>query len=179
MLTGGAYAGKTTLAARLGELGFAVVPEAAIRVIRALDRELGPDEARRWRGHHHLEVQTRIAELQTRLEAEAEASGARIAVCDRGLHDGIAYCRHWGVEVPEPVARAARSAHYDRVFVLDTLSGFEARADSGRIDDRADSLRVRDLLQQVYRDHAHEPVFVPELPLEERLARIRHALEDL
>ena len=179
VLTGGAYAGKTSLAARLGELGFAVVPEAAIRLIRALDQERGPREARHWRRRHRREFQTRIAELQARLEADAEASGALIAVCDRGLHDGIAYCRHWGIDVPEPVARAARGTRYDRVFVLDTLSSFEARAESGRIDDRADSLRVRDLVQQAYREHAHEPVFVPELPLEERLERVRRSLESL
>ncbi len=176
VLTGGPYSGKSTLAGALTELGFALVPEAAIQVIDALGLELGMERARSWRAENHVEFQLRIVRLQLRLEAEAEHSGAELAVCDRGVPDGLAYMRHWRVGPPAELVEAARRARYERVFLLDTLSGVRPRPESGRVDEH-DSLRVRDLLAQVYREHDHEPVPVPERSVAERIELIRSDLE--
>ena len=172
VLTGGPWSGKSTLATRLSERGCAVAPEAAIRVIDALREELGDAPARHWREAHAHAFQLRIAVLQEELEAEAMARGAAVVVCDRGLPDGIAYLRLRGHDVPAELTAAARRVRYDQVLLLDTLSDFRSRPDTGRTDDRADSLRLRELLDAIYREHGHEPLPVPELPLEERLDRI-------
>lgn len=179
VLTGGPYSGKSTVAERLHADGCAVVPEAAMRVIEQLTEELGLEAAQAWRSAHHREFQARIAELQLRLEAAAARRGATLVVCDRGLHDGIAYCRHFGVETPEPLATAVGHTRYDRVFVLDTLRPFRGRPETGRMDGLRDSLRVRDLIREVYREHHHEPVGVPELPVADRVAQIRRSIEEI
>jgi predicted ATPase len=178
VLTGGPWSGKSTLAARLSERGCAVAPEAAIRVIEALREELGEAPALRWRESHAQSFQLRIALLQQELEAEAVGRGATVVVCDRGLPDGIAYLRLRGLEVPVELTAAARRVRYDQVLLLDTLRDFRPRPDTGRIDDRADSLQLRELLEAIYREHGHDPLPVPELPLEERLEHV-WALLDL
>jgi len=176
VLTGGPYSGKSTLAEALSGLGFAVVPEAAIQVIESLGRELGSEAARDWRSANHVEFQLRIVRLQLSLEEQAEQSGAALAVCDRGVPDGLAYMRHWQVEPPAELVEAARRARYERVFLLDTLAGARPRTETGRLDEH-ESERVRDLLAGVYREHDHEPVVVPEKRLEERIQLIRRHLD--
>lgn len=179
VLTGGPFAGKTALAELLRAEGFGVVPEAAIRVIRELTEELGPAGQVRWRRENVARFQARIAALQLQLEHEAAGSGAEWIVCDRGLHDGLAYCRHSGVEPPRVLLGAVRRTRYDAVFVLDTLSGFDARRHTGRSDDRAESFQLRDRIREVYAEHGYAPALVPELPIEERSARIISALAGL
>ena len=90
VVTGGPYAGKTTLVEALRAEGCAVAPEAALQVIAALANELGPERARAWREEHPERFQVRIAELQLELAARAERSGPELVACDRGLLDGIA-----------------------------------------------------------------------------------------
>jgi predicted ATPase len=80
--------------------------------------------------------------------------------------------------VPVELTAAARRVRYDQVLLLDTLRDFRPRPDTGRIDDRADSLQLRELLEAIYREHGHDPLPVPELPLEERLEHV-WALLDL
>jgi len=176
VLTGGPCSGKTTLLEHLRAAGCATAPEAAIQVIRDLTAELGLDGQRSWRDTHWVDFQERVARLQIEHEASAERDGAELLVCDRGLLDGLAYCRYRGVEPPPRLLDLVRSGRYDQVFVLDTLEDFDARLDTGRTDDREDSLRVGALIRSVYREHGYQPVRVPELAVEARAARIlRHA----
>lgn len=177
VLTGGPYSGKSTLAAELCDrhANVALAPEAAIRVIEALNRELGSDRARRFRAEHPDRFQLRIAELQLELEGAASRSGADLIVCDRGLIDGVAYCRHWGVDPPAGLTEALKGASYQRVFLLDTLTSVEPRTDTGRIDDH-ESLRIRDRIYEVYVEFGHDPVQVPSGPLEARLAQLLEIL---
>ena len=177
VLTGGPYSGKSTLAAKLCESGpnVALAPEAAIRVIEELNRELGPREARAWRADQPDRFQLRIAELQLQLEGRAGRSGADLIICDRGLLDGVAYCRHWGVDPPEGLLEALARTSYDRVFLLDTLTQVEPRTETGRIDDH-ESIRIRDRIREVYTEYGHAPVFVPESPMEDRLRQLLEML---
>lgn len=177
VLTGGPYAGKSTLAEELRASGFAVAPEAALLVIEALGRELGAERARAWREHHPDRFQLRIAELQIELEARAQRSGAEWIVCDRGLPDGIAYCRLRGIEPPPDLVELAAGARYDAVLLLETLASFDPRPASGRIDARGDALRLHGLLHAVYVEHRHEPVEIPERSLVERVSLVQDALE--
>jgi predicted ATPase len=179
VITGGAYSGKSTLVERLSHEGFSVAPEAAMQVIEALNAELGLEAATAWRRADPAAFQARIAELQLAAEAAAERSGSALVVCDRGLHDGLAYCRHWGIEAPAALLEALRGRRYDAVFVLETLTGFETRGETGRIDDHTESLQIRDLVDRVYREYDHAPLALPEMPLAERLAEVRRAIDAL
>ncbi len=179
VLTGGPFSGKSTLAEQLGAEGFAVAPEAAIRVIEQLVDELGPERARTWRVSHPHDFQVRIVRLQLELEAEAERSGAEWIVCDRGLLDGIAYCHHWGVPTPSVLEDAVAHTRYYAVLLLDTLASFEARAQTGRVDDHRDSVRLRELIQRVYVEHDYRPVVIPERPPAERAALVREVIATL
>ncbi len=192
VLTGGAWAGKTTLAERMSRPGVRVVPEAALHVIGELTRELGLEEQRRWREEHAVEFQQRIAETQSTWERAAVqpgclgppgpqvagrlaggGAGLDVVVCDRGLPDGLAYLRHARAQVPQALHVALASASYDLVFVLDTLSDFDPRSRSGRSDDLASSLALRDELLRVYAELGHRTLLVPRLPLQQRLRWIR------
>jgi len=177
VLTGGACAGKTTLAHALARRGARMVPEAAMQVIAMLRDELGLEQQARWRAAHVIEFQRRIARLQQESESHALLSSAPRVVYDRALPDGIAYFRHARVEPPEELLELARQAAYDAVFVLDTLRDFRARSDSGRLDDRGVSLALRDALLEVYRDLGYVPKLVPEMTIGERLLWIERELE--
>ncbi len=176
VLTGGPCSGKTTLAEELATLGFAVAPEAALQVIEALAQELGPEPARAWRAAHPDRFQRRIAELQLELEQAAERAGARWVVCDRGIPDGIAYCRYYGIAPPPRVAAAAAAAHYDAVLLLETLTDFRPRRETGRTDDRATSLRLAELIHAVYEELGYQPFRVAAVPVDERLEQARRLL---
>jgi len=177
VITGGAYSGKSTLVEQLSREGLAVAPEAAMQVIEALNAELGLEAATAWRRADPAAFQARIAELQLAAETAAERSGAALVVCDRGLHDGLAYCRHWGIEPPPVLLEALRGRRYDAVFVLETLTGFETRVETGRIDDHAESLRIRDLVNRIYREYDHAPLALREMSLAKRLAEVRRSIE--
>jgi predicted ATPase len=167
VLTGGACSGKTTLLEELRRRGFATVPETAIQVIEELNAQLGVEGQKRWREGHWTEFQAAVAERQLENESSVEPALGGVVFLDRGWLDGIAYCRERGAELPEAL-REARPGRYAGVFLLDTLSRFDARGDTGRLDDSESSTRIRDLLQDVYREHGYKPVRVPEMPVGRR-----------
>ena len=176
VLTGGPCAGKTTLARVLAARGGVLVAEAAIEVITDLCREMGTAAQAEWRARHPVEFQRRIAERQREAERAALARDPGWIVCDRGLPDGLAYLRRAGVEAPPDLASWLHQARYDLVLVLDTLSAFEPRPETGRIDDVADSHALRDALTRAYRELGHAPVFIPAGTLDERIAQLETLL---
>ena len=143
VLTGGDHAGKTTLLEALRAEGYAVVHEAALEVIEELNHELGVDAQRSWRNAHWTRFQARVAQRQRELERAARDSGARALVLDRGLPDGIAFCRLAGVSLPDELLEGLER-RYDHVLLLDTVMPFAARPETGRIGGlgRSNALRV-------------------------------------
>jgi len=179
-ITGGPYSGKTTLVRALGEAGHRTVPEAAILEIEALEVELGDREAQRsFRRESPLEFQHRVFARQ--LAQERTAANARGAApgplfMDRSVVDGIAYLEEDGVEPPPDLLRTAEDRRPDVAFLLDTLTAFEGRGDTGRTSDRARSLRLRDRIGRVYRRLGVPVVPLPEAPTGERMARVLASL---
>ena len=176
VLTGSPHSGKTTLIDAFEREGVRVVPEAAIQVIDRLTAELGLKGQLQWRAASRSEFQARVARLQLELEGELSAATAGTTLLDRGIPDGIAFCRAYGAPLPPELRRTASWRRYDAVFLLDTLQPFAERTDTGRSEDYENAIRLRDLLHAVYVEHDYEPVFVPQQPTDERLAFIRARL---
>lgn len=161
VVTGGPGSGKTTLVEALGRRGFATVPEAAIQVIEDLNAEHGVEGQKVWRKANRLAFQERVLARQIALE---EAAGdPPVLFLDRGRLDGVAYCRYFQAPLPPGYRERARSGRYDRVLVLQTLAGFEPRADSGRTSGREDSVALGRVIAAVYREAGHAVADVPEL----------------
>jgi predicted ATPase len=161
VLTGGPHAGKTTLLRELELRGHRVVPEAAIEVIGGLVRELGNVEARRWRLEHTDQFQARIAERQLALEAESSLPSGGICFYDRGLLDGLAYCRLHRREPPPALLEAIRGARYDLVVVCELVLPFSSREDTGRTSDLERAYAIEQLMHDVYTERGMAVVRLP------------------
>lgn len=177
VITGGSYAGKTTVIRALADRGHAVIPEAAFEVIEQLTQEMGLAAQATWRRNNVVAFQRRIAQLQLERERIARASSEPFVFCDRGVFDGLAYCHIAGETWPDELHEHAASVHYAHAFVLDTLSNFDDRQDSGRIHSRDDSVEVSNLLVDLYSTRADAVTRVPEMPITKRVEMIlaRHA----
>lgn len=172
VVTGGPGSGKTSLIEALSARGHASVPEAALLIIEELNAALGVEEQKRWRRAHVAEFQTLVAYKQLELQTRAPREG--VVFFDRGLHDGLAYCEHFGLPTPALLEELGKHARYDAVLLLDTLTSFQDRGSSGRTSDRAASLAIAERLEATYRAAGFEPLRLPELALE---ARVQRALE--
>ncbi|HEX30079.1 TPA: hypothetical protein ENG04_08370 [Candidatus Poribacteria bacterium] len=154
VITGGPSSGKSTLIEELSRRGFATVPEAATIVIK--------------RGLHHPTVdpvsfQREVLSLQIRLEREAEGRGAEIIFCDRGIYDGLAYLRFYGIS--EKVIQLPPDWRYDAVFHLEQLPYVR---DNVRFETPGEARRISQLLWEVYRELGYDPIRVPAMEVERR-----------
>lgn len=168
VITGGPGSGKTTLIEHLRELGFRVIREAALEVIKVLNQEHGTQGQMTWRKEHPLEFQLLVARQQLATEEDSEKEDDNVVFLDRGVLDGAAYCEFFQVSPTKELEECFARARYDAVLLLETLSDFDRRAGSGRLSSREDSLRTRDLLEQTYRRFGCDPIPVPEMPVAER-----------
>jgi predicted ATPase len=176
VLTGGAYSGKTTLIQHFARQGFHTVPEAALAVIQCLNRRMGVVEQRVWRNAHLLEFQRMIVDLQLQRENMLPGNAQGPVFFDRGLIDGLGYLRQAGIVPPSDFVQACQNVRYDRVFLLQTLSRFEARSESGRPDTHEYSLEIAAVVRQAYLEHGYTVIEVPEMPISQRAAYITERL---
>lgn len=176
VITGGPGSGKTTLIDHLASLGYATVPEAGIQIIEELNQEYGIPGQVAWRQGHMDEFQRLIFQRQVALEAACSVAGDAFVFCDRGRPDVLAYAELAGLVLDDDQWALVEEQRYFRVFLLDTLTGFEARPATGRTSDRQRSVRLYDLLDTGYRSLGYVLVPVPELSIEER---VRLVLSDL
>jgi predicted ATPase len=177
VITGGPYSGKTTLVRHLEAQGFSIVPEAAIEVIKELNHKLGIDEQKRWRKTHVAEFQFMVAKRQAEQEARTRPENGNMVFCDRGQYDAIAYFRYYDTPISEEIRLFIEETTYAQVFILDTLTTFSQRPETGRTSNRMASLRIRGLLEEVYRQYGYEPIHVPECSVQERVSMIRQHLK--
>lgn len=150
VLTGGPHAGKTTLIDELASRGERVVPEAAIGVIAKLQSELGAERTTEWRRTHADEFQERIAREQLELEAQVSVRPEERVFFDRGLFDGLAYCRLAGVAPPRTVWEARGELRYDLVVLCELVLPFKERGASGRTSDLTRARAIESALEAVW-----------------------------
>eukprot|EP00966_Prymnesium_polylepis_P035856 832330-Prymnesium_polylepis.3 len=152
VLTGGSGVGKTTLIDRLAALGHRTVPEAAMRVIDALNSLLddgatdggGPRQQLAWRTAHKSAFGALLGAVALTQEARAAADpSAGVVFLDRSVLDNLGYARVRGYEPPAFLTEGVVAEHarrIDKVFVLEEVASnhadVEARdAQSGRAAD--------------------------------------------
>mgnify|MGYP001819448042 FL=1 len=176
VITGGPGSGKTSLIDHLASLGYATVPEAGIQIIEELTQELGLAGQVVWRQQHPAEFQRLVQERLVANEEACSATGDALVFCDRGRPDALAYATLVGIELAAGSRTRIDDQRYHQVFLLDTLSHFEARPATGRTSNRQRSLRLHALLDSAYRSLGYEPVRIPELSIEDRARLVLESL---
>ena len=157
-LTGGPGVGKTALLDHLGSMGYSTVREAARDVIHEqllLDSDVLP-----WRDQSTF--QRHVLELQ--LKRESIANGP-VVFMDRGVPDGIAYLRAYGLSVFREMLVHARE-RYDGVFLIESHG--EYADDAERREDPEEALMLHGVIEATYRDLGYELVSVPSMPVARR-----------
>ncbi len=160
-ITGGPGAGKSTVAARLGqELAgrVVVVPEVATHLLGGFFPRIADAEERR-------AVQRAIYHVQLSLESvhRKRAAEGTVLVFDRGIPDGAAYWPEgsdafFSALCGDPAAARAR---YDAVVFLETaakgglpITGQGVQnVNIARTEGQAEAVRVDTLLRQVWSPH--------------------------
>ena len=178
IITGGTYAGKTSLVSAFAEQGYRTVPEAGMQIIEELNSKWGVAKQREWRLGNPTEFYTLIAERQATLEVESTKGlqDGYVIFQDRGIHDCVAFCRLAGIEVPNKILDLVSSSSYTAVFICEILYEYDDREESGRSFTRASSVRLSSLIEQVYSEYGLESVFVRQGPIQERLIHIKKHL---
>ena len=184
VITGGPGSGKTVITAALAVERpdkYVLVPEAATQIYTQLQT--------RWdkldlEGRH--DAQRRMYRLQLDQESRlAAAHPEKILLLDRGTIDGSAY---WP-EGPEAfwqdvnTTHAAELARYDAVILLETsakLGLYDGDATNFcRFEDAAAAVRSSECLKQLWADHPRV-IHVDSYPkLDEKIAAVRKALDQL
>jgi predicted ATPase len=188
VLTGGSGVGKTTLITELERLGYDTVPEAAMRVIDALNGLLddgnggGPAQQLEWRSKHNAAFGDLLGRLA--LAQEAAAFGRRaegqLLFLDRSVLDNLGYARARGYDPPAfltPELRAHLAQRLHRVYVLDPVASNhealeERNRETGRATDPSGSRLLCDTMHQVYAELGCDVRRLPDGSVEERLQRL-------
>lgn len=168
VITGGPGSGKTCLVTHLDSLGYVTVPEVAIQIIDELNRKHGIAGQVAWRRQHLPEFSRLVMERQVALEAACWVPEGSLGFCDRGRPDVLAYAELAGQSLDSEMRRLVEEQRYLCVFLLDTLSRFPNRPETGRTSDRERSVRIREHLDGAYRSLGYTPIRVPELPVPDR-----------
>ena len=150
--------GKTALLDHLRSMGFATVREAARDVIQ--EQLLLGSDVLPWRNQSAF--QRRVLELQ--LQREFAAAGP-VVFMDRGIPDGIAYLRAYGLNVFREMLEHARD-RYDGVFLVRPHGVYVDDAERRETSEQA--LILHGALEATYRDLGYELISVPAMPVARR-----------
>jgi predicted ATPase len=163
VITGAPCSGKTTLIDRLAEKGYRTVPETArgyyekeMAKGRTLDEIRGSG----------LALERGLIEMQLRHERELRTGD--VAFLDRGLPDGLAYCRLAGLN-PNEILPECFCHRYASIFMLERLP---VQRDRVRTEDEAVAALLDGWLVRDYRALGYPVVRVPVLPPEEWVAYV-------
>lgn len=171
VLTGGTYAGKTSLIELFKKDGYEVISDIGLEIIKELNTELGLDKQKEFRNGNPIEFYSRIIKKQLEIE---NSFRDKIVVCDRGVYDYLAMLELIGTDIPHALIKLVEKTSYDIVFVCDVLSDFDGRKNSGRILTKSDSLRLKKLIEKTYENAGHAVIPVKEMPLSQRYKFIKN-----
>lgn len=161
VITGGPSSGKTTIVNALHARGYRTVVEHARHYIdlqRAVGRTL--EDMRRSRKTFQREV------LELQMSQESSLDPDDIVFLDRAIPDTLAYCRFLKLPPDPRLQERFKTIAYRRIFILDLLPLVK---DYARREDEADQRTIHELLIAVYNELGFPIVYVPVLPIEERV----------
>jgi len=165
VITGGPSVGKSTTLEELSRRGFLTIPEAARTIIyEATANGISTEELRA----DEDKFQKDIALLKQKIESEADPMIH--TVFDRGMHDTLAYMRHYGFAVEQWILDLLQNATYKKVFVLEPLSIFER--DYARTEPDDFGKKIHQPLIDAYAEYGMRPIVVKAAPIEERISFI-------
>lgn len=171
VIAGGTHCGKTTLIGHYQSLGYPIVPESGIQIITEMKDRMGLEEYREWRQANPKPFFELIEERQIDAETKAPTEGDFLFL-DRGMQDTIVMEKYTGIAPSERALEYARTIRYDTIFICEVLPNFDNRQNTGRTFTHEDSLKLTELAYLEYKAHGYEPIRVPPISLEERIALI-------
>jgi predicted ATPase len=160
VITGGPCSGKTTMIDQLADKGFQTVPETA--------RLYMEKEIAKGRTVHEIRENVDAFErslIKIQLKFERALRTTDIAFLDRGLPDGLTYCRVAGMD-PNEILSECFHHRYENIFVLERLP---IQQDGIRIEDEAIAGLLEEWLVRDYSALGYGVVMVPVLSLKDRL----------
>jgi predicted ATPase len=171
VITGGPSTGKTTLLAELEKLGYKTIPEAARTVI---DQAIAAGQTVEELRADEKSFQDKVAKLKEKIEAELDRNV--VTFFDRGMHDTLAYMRHYEFKIEDWVHDLLSKSTYDKVFLLDPLPNYEK--DYARTEAENFVGSIQKLLHEAYTKFGMEPIQVPVLEVTERAKFVLKHVEE-
>ena len=161
VITGGPSSGKSTIIRNLKDMGYKTTIELARHYID-LQRMNGrsTEEIRA----NQRQFQHKVLNLQIDLERRLDP--AEKIFLDRALPDEVAYYKYFGIEPDEKLVEYLGIHRYKKIFVMDLLP---LDADYARTEDKKAQLDLHNLIIETYQDRGEPIVFVPVLPVKERV----------
>lgn len=171
VLTGGTSVGKTTVIDLLAKFDHPTFPEFSRAIInRELKKE---DGILPWT--KPALFQDMYAKEQTHEEMDIEkylhAEKSHIFM-DRCIIDGIAFCQHAKVVIPQEIDDHVKKLRtdgqdYDLIFILEPLEQYHF--DEGRVMRPEESLAIQGLIADAYSGYGYSLISVPFMSPEERV----------
>lgn len=161
VITGGPSSGKSTVIRALKDMGYKTTTELARHYID-LQRMNGrtTQEIRMNQRQFQHKVLNLQVELERRLNPNEEI------FFDRALPDEVAYYEYFKLEPDEKLVEYLKNAHYKKIFIMDLLP---LDSDYARTEDRQAQIDLHKLIIGVYEKRGEPIVFVPVLPVKERV----------
>jgi len=169
VITGASGAGKSTLIAALRELGFAVVEEAALAVLRE-QQVLGSDVLP-WADRPAFLEEVLARNMRNHQAAVSAAASSRAPVFfDRGVPECLAWLELSGVALQAHHLAAQAGCRYaPTVFVAEPWPEIYVRDDERQHSFEA-AARSYEPTVQAYVRAGYETCILPKVPVQERVA---------
>lgn len=168
VLTGAPHSGKTSLLQYLRADGHKVCEEAAALVLETLGELVHSDHIRIWRDKYLDSFQHLIIQTQLDNEKQYAPKDGEIVFFDRGALDAYAFSRFFGKNVHPDIEDMVRQCKYNHVFVLELVTPYSNRHDTGRTESEEDSRILHNLFIETYKEHGYNPILVPLMSYQER-----------
>lgn len=161
VITGGPSSGKSTVIRNLKDMGHKTTIELARHYID-LQRMNGrsTDEIRANQRQFQHKVLNLQIDLERRLDPQEEV------FLDRALPDEVAYYKYFGLAPDEKLVEYLDVHRYKKIFIMDLLP---LDSDYARTEDKQAQADLHKLIIDVYQQRGEPIVFVPVLPVKERV----------
>ena len=175
IITGGPNCGKTSLINALAGKGYQVVPEAAELAIKKMQAQGIWNPADK---DCIQDLQQRILHVQIELDSKINPHQLPVFFDRSGGIEQLAYCRLYGLKVPEGVGAYAAKVRFSHVYLLDRVPKWSANGI--RYENEQTAIAVHEALASAYQQHGYEIVRVPlfsQPQITDEKAAIKKAIE--